>query len=348
MLGKNATRQMMIPADDRWGAFVDSIPEATIFHIPAWIDLLAECYGYVPFAVVICDAKGEIQAGLPMMEVSSPLTGRRWVSLPFTDHCNPLYTEDTPPPELFEYIHELQVRQGVPRVEVRSPIPIDGQAYSDNDQVLHQLSLSAETQEVYRGFHRSQVRRNIARAEREGVQVRWAEDERDLDVFYDLHLKTRHRLGVPVQPRRYFELLWQRIIGAGLGFILLAHKDSVPIAGAVFLTYKTTLVYKYGASDSDYWGLRPNHLLFWTSIRWGCEHGYSLFDWGKAKVGNTGLRNFKNGWGAEESVLTYSVMSDTPPKHIQDRLSSIMGTFIRHTPSWMCRATGELLYRHFA
>jgi len=338
---------LLDPSDERWVAFVNSMPDANIFHHPAWINLMAECYGYRPFVIAIRNEKGDIKAGLPLMEVDSLLTGRRWVSLPFSDHCNPLCYGDALPPELFEYLAELRMKHDVARVELRSTIPCDGNVYKDNSQVLHLLRLSADAEKVFKNFHPNQVKKNIARAEREGVKVRWAEDKSDLDIFYDLHLKTRHRLGVPVQPRRYFELLWKRIIDAGLGFILLAHKDSVPIAGGVLLTYKTTMVYKYAASDRDYWRFRPNHLLAWTSIRWGCEHGYSLFDWGKTSVDNVGLRNFKNGWGSQESVLTYSVLSAVPPNHITDRLSGITGTFIRHAPRWVCRATGELLYRHF-
>jgi CelD/BcsL family acetyltransferase involved in cellulose biosynthesis len=143
-------------------------------------------------------------------------------------------------------------------------------------------------------------------------------------------------------------LLWQRIVDAGLGFILLAHKDSLPIAGAVFLTYNNVLVYKYGASDSDYWRFRPNHLLFWTAIRWGCENGYRLLDWGRTSTGNIGLRNFKSGWGAQESVLAYSVLSVTPPNRTAARLSGVTQAFIRRAPRWVCRMTGELLYGHFA
>jgi hypothetical protein len=338
----------MLASDERWASFVNSIPSANIFHHPAWMNLLAECYGYRPFVVGVCDEEGEITAGLPVMEVRSVLTGRRWVSLPFTDHCSPLCRGGAPPGELFEYISKLRFDYSIPRVELRCAISYDGQVHRDNSQVLHLLKLSNDPQGVFRNFHRNQVKRNIARAEREGVKVRWAEDKRGLQTFYDLHLKTRHRLGVPVQPRRYFELLWQRIIDPGQGFILLAYRDSIPIAGAVFVTHKTTLVYKYGASDSHYWRFRPNHSLFWTAIRWGCEQGYVLFDWGKTSTKNIGLRNFKNCWGAQESTLTYSVFSAASPSHVTDSLSGIIGAFIRHTPMWVCRIAGELLYKHFA
>jgi hypothetical protein len=348
MAHQNESGQILDPTDERWIAFVDSAPTANIFHHPAWINLIAECYGFRPFVIVISDENGEINAGLPIMEINSSLTGRRWVSLPFTDHCHPLYKDDTPQLKLFEFLSYLQIENNIPRIELRSAIPYDVQVHKDNSQVLHLLRLSADTKSVYRTFHRTRTRYSIAKAERAGVRVQWAENMRDLDIFYDLQMKTRHRLGVPVQPKRYFELLWRRIIETDLGFILLAYKDSVPISGGVFLIYKFTLVAKYGASDRSFFKYSPNHALYWSSIRWGCEHGYNTFDWGRSAVNNIGLRNFKNGWGAQESDLTYSVFSDNPPNHIIDRLSGAMGSFIRHSPRWVCRLTGELLYKHFA
>ena len=348
MLGQGATKLLMVPSDDRWVAFVDSNPKASIFHHTAWMKLIADCYGYLPFVVALCNERGEITAGLPLVEVGSLLTGRRWVSLPFTDHCEPLSHNNVPPQALFEYLSELQIKYKVPRVELRAAIPHEGQVHRDTSQVLQYMKLSSDAEAIYRNFHRTRVQQSIAKAEREGVGVQWAKSERDLAVFYDLHLRTRHRLGVPVQPKRYFELLWQRIIEAGLGFILVAYKDSVPIAGGVFLTYNATLVYKHGASDRDYSHLCGNHMLLWTSILWGCEHGYTLFDWGKASIGNSGLRAFKSGWGPQESILTYSVFSATPPNRALDGLSGITEALIRHAPRWVCRMTGELLYRHFA
>ena len=76
--------------------------------------------------------------------------------------------------------------------------------------------------------------------------------------------------------------------------------------------------------------------------------GYSVFDFGKTHIGNAELRSFKNGWGTEESVLTYSVLTDASPNHATDHLSGLTRAVIRRVPRWVCRMTGELLYGHFA
>ena len=93
--------------------------------------------------------------------------------------------------------------------------------------------------------------------------------------------------------------------------------------------------------------MRPNNLLFWTAIRWGCENGDTLFDIGKTDLANTGLREFKSGWGAKEMPLAYSTLSPEPPRSITGKLMPILQKVIRNSPLWVCRAMGELLYKHF-
>jgi CelD/BcsL family acetyltransferase involved in cellulose biosynthesis len=354
---------VMTLADERWHALVEEAPDASIFHHPAWSGLLEECYGYRPFVAAVCDETGEIRAGVPVMEVASPLTGRRWISLPFTDHCRPLYRgaggavqvdlgEKDWSVALLEVLEDLRQDAGVASLELRTGFPPGAGVSLDESQVLHLLKLSPETEDVFDKFHRSQVQRNIRRAEREGIEVRRETGREGLDAFYALHLDTRRRLGVPVQPKRYFDLLQQRLLGTGLGFVLLAYSEGRPVAGAVFLTYKKTLTYKYGASRSDSWPLRPNHALFWTAIQWGCEQGFEVFDWGKTAADNDGLRRFKGHWGAEEFPLLYSVLGaegqDGQHAAVPGRLSDIMEVIIRKSPPFVCRTVGELLYKHFA
>ena len=200
-----------------------------------------------------------------------------------------------------------------------------------------------------RSFKRSQVRRDIRKAEREGVTIRRAEASCDLtEVFYALHARTRRRLGVPVQPRRFFELLWTRIIEPGLGFVLLAYSGDVPVAGAVFLAWNGTIAYKYSASDPAFWRLCPNNLVIWTAIRWGCENGYRSFDFGRTDNENAGLRGFKSAWGATEEELYYATIGDARTEPSKHRLERAAAAVIRRSPLWVCRTAGAVLYKYAA
>ena len=333
-------------SNEEWSAFVASVPHANIFHHPAWLNLLAECYGYRPFILALFDDEEHLCAGLPTMEVNSLLTGKRWVSLPFTDHCQPLYRGSNALERLSREIAYLSNDKSTPRMEVRWELPACSSIRNVSYHVQHVLRLNSNVDSVSKVFHRTQ-RQNIKTAEKNGVYIEWGKDLDHLRVFYRLQCLTRRRQGVPVQPWRFFELLWKSVIDKGLGFILLAHAGDRCLAAGLFLHWKQTLSYKYAASGETGQDLRPNHLLTWTAIRWGCENGVEVLDFGRTDVGNEGLRTFKNRWGAEETPLTYSILSAGPSQPSQGRLAPVMQAIIRNSPPWVCRSAGELLYRHF-
>ena len=62
-------------------------------------------------------------------------------------------------------------------------------------------------------------------------------DSEALDAFYRLHLLTRRRLGVPIQPRKFFRGVQRWLIANGLAFVGLVKKQDAIIAAGVFLTY---------------------------------------------------------------------------------------------------------------
>lgn len=291
------------------------------FHLPAWSSLLAECYGFRPF---VC-------GGLPVLEISR----RRWSSLPFTDLCPPLG-------DPAQTVRALEAARGSVRVDVRAPLPgVPGVAVGWR----HVLALHDD---VESSFHHSQVRRNVKRAEREGVHVRVATRESDVtETYYALHVRTRRRLGAPVQRRRYFALLWRHMLAAGHGYALIAEHEGRPAAAAIFLTAGRTTVYKYGASDERLWSVRPNHLLFREAIRHACADGHAAFDFGRTDFDDQGLREFKLGWGACEEELVYSSLGGAPAAQRGRRAAALARRTLQTAPPWVCRAAG-LLYGHAA
>src|SRR5215470_2688031 len=75
--------------DERWSAFVCRHPRSSIFHQGPWLEALHQTYGYR--SVVYCKTREkEIVSGIVFCEIRSWLTGNRLVSLPFSDHCEPL------------------------------------------------------------------------------------------------------------------------------------------------------------------------------------------------------------------------------------------------------------------
>jgi len=111
--------------DPRWAELVARAPAASIFHHPAWLGLLRRRYGYPIAGAAVLDAGGRPLAGLPIALVSSPLTGRRLVALPFSDSCPPLLAPGAPAAaldRLAEVVERERRARDVP-VQVRAPFP---------------------------------------------------------------------------------------------------------------------------------------------------------------------------------------------------------------------------------
>jgi CelD/BcsL family acetyltransferase involved in cellulose biosynthesis len=338
--------EFLEPNDPRWQELVARSRDALPFHRPAWLEILADCYGFRPFVLAVPDAEGRLSAGVPLMEVKTPLRGRRWIALPFTDRCPPLVTSPEAGQGLAEALDGARHEAGIDRLEIRSRVV--GPGFADGIvAVSHLLDLGPGYDAVERSFAPA-TRRNLRRAQREGLELRLADSEDCIvSIFYELQARTRRRLGVPVQPRRYFRALWRLGLEQGLGYALLVFQRGRPIAGAVLLVAGETVVYKYGASDDRSWELRPNNLLFGEAIRRACEDGAAVFDFGRSDLEHAGLRAFKAGWGASEVPLVYTSTGQRPAPagSFASRLASAA---LRRAPIRMSRALGETLYRYAA
>ncbi len=329
-----------------WLRFICSHPDATIFHHPSWMLLLRNAYGFRVFA--LCVKRGDaIVAGVPFAEVRSFLTGTRWVSLPFSDHCQPLLTAGKAEEAeiVLRYVRHTQA-EGLNRIEIRWPF--GSESYRSDAFVHHHLPLQSDPEAVFATFRKSTVQRHIRQSQRSGLEIRRCESEEEFMQYHPLQVSTRRRLGVPAQPRSFFRNVWKHMLKPGLGYALLAWKDGRAVAGAVFFEFGHTTYYKYGASDYAFRSLNANHALMWEAIRQACVKGHTMFDFGRSDKADEGLRRYKNGWGTIERELVYTILGKRPPRTGRSRVQQFAGAIIRHSPRWVCSVSGELLYKHFA
>lgn len=331
-------------SDPVWARLVDEAPGSYVFHHPAWMRLLRRTYHY-PLAGVCAFDGGRVVAGLPVALVASRLTGRRLVALPFSDVCAPLCVADAPDAALetvaARLLREREAR--AVRLEVRAAFP---QAGAPVLRYLEHVLELRPSVEVVRKRIAGNVRRGANKARREGLAVERRTDRAALEVFYSLHLRTRRRLGVPTQPKRFIVGLTE-LFDLGLGYVALVRQGDTPAAAAVFLSGGgTVLTYKYSATDEGARRLRPMNLLFWEAVGWACDDGFECLDMGRVDVGQEGLATFKRELGADERGLAYTFAGDQPADRGHGTVDRALAAVITRTPPAVGRAVGELLYPH--
>jgi CelD/BcsL family acetyltransferase involved in cellulose biosynthesis len=331
--------------DERWVAFAEGRGESPLQY-PSWARLLADAYGFRAFAFALSDPGGGIEAGLPVLRLGGRLRPR-WSSLPFTDSCPPLGSAETMD-ALRHALEIVRAEQHLRQIEVRGEL-VGGEACSRAIGVTHELRLEPDAESVFRRLDKKRVQSSIRKAERLGVVVRRATSAADLtESFYRLHALTRRRLGVPVQPRRFFALLWERMLEPGLGELLLAERERQILAGAVFLHSRNRTVYKYSASDPASWPYCPNHAILWRAIESSARADREVFDFARSDFGDRGLRAFKSGWGTEERPLVYTAIGGRAPTASLGRSAAAARGIIRRSPVWVSELLGRALYKYAA
>ena len=334
--------------DPRWQPFVDHHPCGSIFHSADWLEALCRTYGYEPVVYTTTSPGKELSNGIVFCRIRSWVSGSRLVSLPFSDHCEPL-ADAHEIAELMEFLKASRQRKRWKYIELRplsQPSPAQTCDLTKSESFsLQVLDLRPSLDTLFHNFHKSCVQRKIHRAERENLTYEEGRSGALLKKFYDLLLLTRRRHGLPPQP-----LLWFRNVVKCLGgcvLIRVASKDGQPVASIITIQYKDVLVYKYGCSDSRFNNLGGNALLFWKAIQGAKQNGVLKYDLGRSESDNSGLVSFKENWGAVSQPLDYYRLPARQSFHLNSawRTRFAKGVFSR-MPDALLAATGRLLYRH--
>ncbi len=333
--------------DARWTDLIKRSPSSSVFHSREWLSALHVAYGYEPVVYTSCDPFAELTSGIIFCKVRSWLTGRRLVSLPFSDHCDPLVETYAEFDELLLSLRESVDGEGWNYCEVR-PLRLEPDVatmFGATDRYCwHAIDLRPHIDDIFRRFHKNGVQRKIRRAERERLSVEEGNSERLLGHFYRLLVETRRRQHYPPQPIRWFRSLIASF-GDNLR-IRVAFKEGLPIASILTLNHKDTMTYKYGCSDARFHALGGVALLFWNTIQQAKTAGYATLDLGRTDSSNQGLITFKDHWGGIPSYLSYWRYPNHPRSHESRWNGRIAGRIIDAAPDRLLTAVGDLFYGH--
>jgi len=327
-----------------WDRQILAAPNYSFFHSSGWAQVLMDTYGYRP--VYFGSANGSF-ACIPVMEVNSPFTGRRGVSLPFTDYCEPLVKDEEQFRVLLNQIKTEGKERGWKYFELRGR-PEGITDFTPSLQYFgHILDLTPGGEKLF-GRLRSSTRRNIKKASKSGIQISIGNSLEALQEYYLLHCLTRKRLGVPPQPKQFFMKIHIHVVSKNKGIVVLAEYQGRTISGAVYFHLGKKAIYKFGASERSYQHFRANDLIMWEAIRSYSENGFETLCFGRTDMDNEGLRRFKNGWSPKEYLIPYLRFNPSgamqPRKH--NSSNHFAGRLMKYLPISVLRLIGSTLYKH--
>ena len=139
---------------------------------------------------------------------------------------------------------------------------------------------------------------------REGIrnQLEFRVDAIGPREFFDVYSRSVRDLGTPVFPKQLFVNGSQQF-GSNCK-IFSVHWNGKLVSAVWTLFYKDEVVPYFGGSIREYNRLAVNNFMYWMLMKYGCENGYKVFDFGRSKKG-TGFFDFKKRWGMTMSDLSY-------------------------------------------
>lgn len=289
----------------KWDDFVRNSADGSLFHLTGWKEAVERTFGHRSHYLMALEGE-EVRGVLPLIEVKSQLFGHSLVSVPYGVYGG-IVADNAAACQLLEkHAQALAGRLRVDYLELRNcgnrtdPTDTAGSTWFSKDlYVTFRREILPTVDENMNAIPRKQramVRKGIGA----GLVSRVGGIE-DLERFYGVYARNVRDLGSPVYPLAFFRRLMESFPDA---FILTVWKDDAIAAGVLTFVHGDTLLPYYGGGVRDYFDLAVNDFMYWELMRYGCEKGFKIFDFGRSKR-DTGSFKFKKHWGFEPAQLDY-------------------------------------------
>ena len=105
-----------------WDRFVEAHAHATPCHLSCWLGAIHSAYSYEPLLYFVRNGVGELCGIFPLFRISSRFTGKRIVSLPFSDYGGPLLSDATDEAEVVDFVRLTYTDSGELQTGIRRSI----------------------------------------------------------------------------------------------------------------------------------------------------------------------------------------------------------------------------------
>jgi hypothetical protein len=335
-----------------WEGYVAGHPNGALYHTLGWRDFVTDIFGHEPVYLAAFRG-GRVTGLLPLFVVRHPLLGSKALSLPYdVGSGGPLADDDATERALIEAAQAAAARAAVNYFEIRCDAArptLDAMSFVRAEPVLiSDMTLDGE-EAVWARVRKDHVKA-MRKAERRGITVTEARSLDEYMDFYDVYLRVFRDFGTPPYASAYFSALFDRMYSSGSVRLLLARLDGKAVGGLVFFCGGRTLVSKFAACVPDAVPLRAYAALYGEAIRLSLTLGYPKLSWGTSSRAQTGLVDFKEGWGATtRAAAVYQLaFRGTPPSLTRYYDSNGLAQRVWRTlPLGITRLVGPSLNRWF-
>ena len=330
-----------------WDRFVlEDCPEATFFHRSGWKTVIESVYRQdCPY--LYATRGGRIVGVFPLVHVKSPLFGNRLISTAFTIGGGVAALDAEAHDALEAEALRLMAVLGVDSLELRRPPrPRDGDGWTTKAGTYANFSgpIAASEEDCLK-----QIPRKQRAVVRKAMDAKLLTDELDTgpERFFPLYAYSMRNMGTPVFGKRFFTALMKEFAGS-CDCLTISHEGRA-IASVLNFYFRDAVMPYYTGCLPQARELGANDFMYWRLMRRSRDRGFSIFDFGRSKLG-TGPFSFKKNWGFEPQPITHQfrVTSGAAPSEINP-LNPKYRLFIaawKRLPLGLANLLGPMVVRH--
>jgi lipid II:glycine glycyltransferase (peptidoglycan interpeptide bridge formation enzyme) len=332
---------------NRWNDFLTTQKTATIFHTIEWKKVLEETFDYKPEYLVVKNSEGKLVGVSPAFSVKT-LFGKVIVSQPFFEYGGPIVEKgfEEAYKEILNFYKDKVENERTKYVEIR--ILPDGEKepeHFNNTGFIKQFKAydfyidvkdKDFERDIWLGLYtkKSRVRNSVKNAIKRGVTV--VEDD-NIDVYYELYIKTIAKLGSPPYPKTLFENI-KKYVNTSVRFTY-AYLKEIPIAAMMSFPYNNRDLMVGLVSDKKYQEYRANDLLYNEQIEYATKNKFEIVDLGRTRP-DSSYERYKTKWGATKVDLYSYVYPSSATEGVNPYKYYLLFSRITKKVPWIFTRTG--------
>ena len=334
-----------------WDAYVNEHQDGTVFHLSKWKKVIEKSFGHKSHYLIATSGdrspvndKNAIEGILPLFHLKSRMFGNYFVSIPFAEIGGAIADDDDVRKRLSAEACRIAEEAGCDYLELRNRRPVD----------------NFKTKDLYFNFRREifsdlddnlmaiprKARRMIRQGDKHGLTFEFGCHQ--IDTFYSIMCSSYRNLGTPIFSKRFFTN-FLKAFDDHCQILMIRSKEGQPVAGVMSFFFKDQVLPYYAGSEFEFRRLAPNDFMYWQLMKYGCEKGYKLFDFGRSKV-DTGSYHFKRHWGFKAEPLAYQYylirMNELPNLSPTNPRYKKKIEMWRNLPLWATRMIGPPIAKY--
>jgi len=285
-------------ANEAWDEYVHHHPDASFYHLSGWKTVIERSFHHHP-VYLYAASNSKIVGLFPLFHIKSLLFGSFLISLPFLNYGGILADDNEIENLLLADAIKTAQNLKADFIELRHTTAKHLNLMNKQHKISMFLELPNDPDILWKNLD-AKVRNQVRKGEKNNLTIEHGSIEK-LDDFYAVFSINMRDLGTPVYSKRFFRTILEKFDGSK---IFVAYSEEKPIASAMVMGLKNRLEIPWASSLREYNHFCANMFMYWHILKYACESGHSIFDFGRCTPEENTFR-FKKQWGAQPVQLNW-------------------------------------------